>query len=106
MLRRLSRKSCRCLNTISTLLKNDKKNQDGVGFTFKRDIRCLRVEEIDDWHKGESQGHPDEESLPLDAVDEDGGDHDHEEILYEMVRWDNSNSFENAGKEETYPSPM
>ena len=44
----------------------------------------LRIEEIYNRHERERKRHPDEESLPLDAVDEHRSYHDDEEVLEEV----------------------
>lgn len=48
---------------------------------LERHSSCLGVKEVDNRCKTEISAHEDQVSLPLQPVDNDGGDHDHKEVL-------------------------
>lgn len=45
------------------------------------ELRSLRVEEVHQWHESKVGAHEYQVCLPLQPVDDDGGDHDDEEVL-------------------------
>ena len=47
---------------------------------LKRQVGRLRIAEVDERHEGEVERHEDQVGLPLQAVDDDGRDHHHEEV--------------------------
>lgn len=49
---------------------------------LQRQIGCFRIAEIYQRHEGKVRAHEYQVSLPLQPVDDDGCDHDKEEILH------------------------